>query len=81
MLYVHVCVFVHIYVCLRKYVCVYMSVCMYVCMYDAVSIPQMWEACGPLLTLVLQPAELSAGPAPSLVELPVNLLKHLLHLP
>lgn len=41
----------------------------------------MWEACGPLLTLILQPLEDRSITASPFVQLFVDLIKHLLHLP
>lgn len=44
-------------------------------------IPKMWESCDPLLTFILQPLEYPSPAASPLVQLFVDLLKHLLHLP
>ena len=41
----------------------------------------MREACGPLLTFILQPLEYPSSAASPLIQLFVDLLKHLLHLP
>lgn len=41
----------------------------------------MWEPCGPLLALILQALEDASPAASPLVQLFVDLLKHLLHLP
>lgn len=41
----------------------------------------MWEPCGPLLALILQTLEDASPGASPLVQLFVDLLKHLLHLP
>lgn len=41
----------------------------------------MWESCDPLLTFILQPLEYPSPAASPLVQLFVDLLKHLLHLP
>lgn len=44
-------------------------------------IPKMWETSGPLLTFILQPLEYPSSAASPLVQLFVDLFKHLLHLP
>lgn len=43
--------------------------------------PEVWEARGPLLALILQALEDASPAASPLVQLFVDLLKHLLHLP
>lgn len=43
--------------------------------------PKMWETRGPLLALILQALEDASPAASPLVQLFVDLLKHLLHLP
>lgn len=44
-------------------------------------VPKMREASGPLLTFVLQPLEDPGPGASALVQLSVDLFKHVLHLP